>query len=137
MDQIGAIVQVGQRGLGSARPQDLEDARSWGAHLVSARDVHRQGIASALEHIPDAAEVIVCLDCDALDPSVMPAVIGRAPGGLSYWQIVELLEGAATKARIAGLALVEFMPERDIDGIGALTAGRIVATALGLIARQA
>jgi agmatinase len=137
MDHIGTIVQVGQRGLGSARPQDLEDARSWGAHLVSARDVHRQGIASALEHIPDAAEVIVCLDCDALDPSVMPSVIGRAPGGLDYWQIVELLEGVAAKARIAGMALVELMPERDVDGIGALTAGRITATALGLIARQA
>jgi agmatinase len=137
MDHIGAIVQVGQRGLGSARPQDLDDARSWGANLVPARDVYRHGIVSALQHIPDAAEVIVCLDCDALDPSVMPAVFGRAPGGLGYWQIVELLEGVAAKARIAGMALVELMPERDVDGIGALTAGRITATALGLIARQA
>ena len=34
------------------------------------------------------------------------------------------------------MAVVEFMPERDVDGIGALTAGRIVATAMGLIARQ-
>jgi agmatinase len=136
MDHIGAIVQVGQRGLGSARPQDLDDAKRWGATFVSARDVHRHGISIALQHLADAAEVIVCLDCDALDPSIMPAVIGRAPGGLSYWQIVDLLEGVAAKARIAGMALVELMPERDVDGIGALTAGRITATTLGLIARQ-
>ncbi len=136
MDHIGAIVQVGQRGLGSARPQDLDDAKRWGATFVPAREVHRRGVAAALDHVPDAAEVIVCLDCDGLDPSIMPAVIGRAPGGLWYWQIADLLEGIAAKARIAGMALVELMPERDVDGIGALTAGRIVATALGLIARQ-
>ena len=137
MDHIGAIVQVGQRGLGSARHQDLDDAKRWGVTFVSARELHRHGVPSALQHIPDAADVIVCLDCDALDPSVMPAVIGRAPGGLWYWQIADLLEGVAAKARIAGMALVEFMPERDVDGMGALTAGRIVATTMGLIARQA
>ncbi len=136
MDHIGGIVQVGQRGIGSARPQDLDDANEWGAKLISAREVHRSGVQPALQHIPDGANVIVCLDCDGLDPSIMPGVIGRAPGGLSYWQVVDLLEGVASKARIAGMALVEFMPERDLDGIGALTAGRIVATAMGLISRQ-
>jgi agmatinase len=136
MEHIAAIVQVGQRGLGSARPQDVDDARRWGARLVSARDLHRHSVAPALQHIPDAADVIVCLDCDGLDPSVMPAVIGRAPGGLWYGQIVDLLDGVASKARIAGMALVELLPERDVDGIGALTAGRIAATAMGLIARQ-
>lgn len=136
MDHIDSIVQVGQRGIGSARPQDLEDAKSWGAKFFSARDVHKGGVDLALQHIPRDADVIICLDCDGLDPSIMPGVIGRAPGGLWYWQIVDLLEGVASKARIAGMALVEFMPERDLDDIGALTAGRIVATAMGLIARQ-
>ena len=136
MDHIDHIVQVGQRGLGSARPQDYDDAQRWGAKFVSARNVHGQGIQSVLQYIPDGTEVIVCLDCDALDPSIMPGVIGRAPGGLSYWQIVDLLEGVASRARITGMNLVEFMPERDLDDIGALTAGRIVATTMGLIARQ-
>ena len=36
----------------------------------------------------------------------------------------------------AGFDLVEFMPERDVDGIGALTAGRIVVNVLGALARQ-
>lgn len=74
--------------------------------------------------------------CDGMDPSVMLSVIGRAPGGLSYWHIIGLLEGVAGKAEIAAMDLVEFMPERDIDGMGALTAGRVVATAMALIARQ-
>ncbi len=137
MDHITNIVQVGQRGLGSARLQDVEDANTWGATFVSAREVHNQGIQTVLQHIPSSADIIICFDCDALDPSIMPGVIGRAPGGLWYWQIVDLLEAVASKARIAGMNLVEFMPERDVDGIGALTAGRVVATALGSFARQA
>lgn len=136
MDHITNIVQVGQRGLGSARLQDVEDANNWGATFVSAREVHNQGIQTVLQHIPRSADIIICFDCDALDPSIMPGVIGRAPGGLWYWQIVDLLQAVASKARIVGMNLVEFMPERDVDGIGALTAGRVVATVLGAFARQ-
>lgn len=136
MHHIDSIVQVGQRGIGSARPQDLNDATNWGVKFLSARDVQRCGVQPALQDIADGADVIISFDCDSLDPSIMPGVIGRAPGGLSYWQLIELLEGVAAKARIAGMALAEFMPERDIDGIGALTAGRIVTTVLGLVARQ-
>ncbi len=137
MDHIDGIVQVGQRGLGSARPEDVEDAKAWGAKFVSAGEVHNQGIQTVLQHVPKSAEIIICFDCDALDPSIMPGVIGRAPGGLWYWQIADLFEAVASRTRIAGMNVVEFMPERDLDGIGALHAGRIVMTAMSLMARQA
>ena len=136
MSQIERIVQVGQRGIGSARRADYDDARAWGVHFVSAREVCAAGVEGALRHVPPSSRVIFSIDCDGMDPSVMPGVIGRAPGGLSYWDVIGLLDGVAAKAEIAGVTIVEFMPERDIDGIGALTAGRIVATAMGLIARQ-
>ena len=136
MAQIEGIVQVGQRGIGSARKSDYDDALAWGVHFVSAREVSRNGVEDALRHVPPSARVIVSIDCDGMDPAIMPAVIGRAPGGLGYWDLIEVLDGVAAKAHIAGVDIVEFMPERDIDGIGALTAGRIVATAMGLIARQ-
>jgi agmatinase len=42
----------------------------------------------------------------------------------------------ARKARIAGFDIVEFMPERDEQQRGALTAARLVANAIGLISRQ-
>ena len=68
--------------------------------------------------------------------TVIPGVIGPAPGGLSYWQAVELLQGAAQRATIAAFDIVEFMPERDIQKQGALAAARLMANAIGLIARQ-
>ena len=42
MAQIVRIVQVGQRGIGSARRADYEDALAWGVHFVHAREVLRQ-----------------------------------------------------------------------------------------------
>jgi len=136
MDHIERIIQVGARNIGSARPGDLADAEAWGAQFFTARDVARHGIQPALDAVPQGSNVIICFDCDGLDPSIMPGVIGRAPGGLGYWQTVELLTGIAAKSRIAAFDLVEFMPEQDVDGLGALTAARMVTTALGLICRQ-
>jgi agmatinase len=55
---------------------------------------------------------------------------------LGYWDVLGLLEGVAAKARIAGLAVTEFMPARDLDGQGAALAAGVVTSALGLIARE-
>ena len=134
MGHVERIVQVGQRGIGSARPGDLEDARAWGVEFVSGAEVAREGIGRALSLIPEGAPVVICLDCDAFDPAIMPAVIARVPGGLGYWDVLRLIEGVAGKARVAGMAVTEFMPARDEDGRGAAVAAAVVTSALGLIA---
>lgn len=136
MAHVERIVQVGQRGIGSARPGDLADAQAWGAIIVPAAAVHEHGIAPVLDAVPAGSQVLVTLDCDGLDPAVMPGVIAPAPGGLSYWQAIGILRGVAAKARIAGFDLVEFVPERDLAGLGALTAARIIVNVLGLLARS-
>ena len=136
MAHVERIVQVGQRGIGSARPGDLAEAKAWGAILVPAAAVHEHGIGAAVDAVPAGSQVLVTLDCDGLDPAIMPGVIAPAPGGLSYWQALGILRGVAAKARIAGFDLVEFVPERDLAGLGALTAARVIANVLGLLARS-
>ena len=137
MGHVGAIVQVGQRGTGSARGGDVQDALERGVAFVPAGEVARLGVGRAVDLIAAGCDVIICLDLDALDPSVMPAVMGRTAGGLSYWQVLELIAGVAEKARIAGVTLVEFAPARDVAGIGATTAAQLLTAILGLLARQA
>jgi agmatinase len=136
MHWVERIVQVGARGPGSARPADYRAALDFGAHIVTAREVQEHGMQPVIDLVPVGSQVLFTIDCDGLDPSIMPAVIGPAPGGLGYWQVLSLLEGVAARARIACFDIVELMPERDRDGIAALTAGRLVCNALGLIARQ-
>jgi agmatinase len=137
MSHVERIVQVGQRGIGSARTGDFADAKAWGAIFVPARAVHEHGIAPVLDAVPAGSQVLFTLDCDGLDPTIIPGVIAPAPGGLTYWQALAILHGIAAKARIAAFNVVEFVPERDVASLGALTAARIIVNVLGLMARQA
>lgn len=136
MGHVARIIQVGSRGIGSARESDLADALNWGVDFVPAGEVARAGVGRAIDLVPEGAEVIICFDVDALDPSIMPAAIGRVAGGLGYWQVLELIGGVAERARIAGFAMTEFMPDRDIDGMGAMVAAQLLAGVMGIVARQ-
>ncbi|MGD2172503.1 MAG: arginase family protein [Gammaproteobacteria bacterium] len=136
MPWVERIVQVGARGIGSARPQDRQDALDWGVEFLPMREVAKRGFESAIAAIPENANLYIALDIDVMDPAVVPAVIGPAPGGFSYWQMVEILEAAARRARIVGFNLVELMPAADVGGRGALVAARLAVTVMGLAARQ-
>lgn len=133
MGHIGAMVQAGQRGIGSARAEDVAAARAR-ATLIGAARLEREGPQAVLAALLEGEPVLVALDWDALDPAVMPAVIGRTPGGLSYWQVLALIEGAQTKGGIAGFCAMEFMPARDIGGLGAMLAAQMLASVCGLLA---
>lgn len=137
MKHIERIVQVGARGIGSARAQDYQDALDWGVKFVTGYELHRQGVDAALALIPEGSNIVVSIDADAMDPALVPGVIGRSPGGLSYYQMVDLIRGAGTRGRIAAMNFVEFMPERDVAGLGALNFARVIMSAMGVLARQA
>jgi len=113
-----------------------QDALDWGVQFFPMRNVVKNGIQAMVESIPENSKLYIALDIDVMDPSVVPSVIGPAPGGFSYWQIIEILEAAANRARIVGFNLVELMPSADIGGRGALVGARIVAMIMGLVARQ-
>lgn len=136
MGHVERIVQVGQRNIGSARSSDLADAQEWGVEFIPARGVSQAGITPAIEMIPEGSDIIVALDCDALDPAVLPAVMARAPGGISYWDVINLIEGASLRGRLVGFEIAELMPARDVDGLGAEVAARIVANVVRIVGRQ-
>jgi agmatinase len=133
---IGRIVQVGARGVGSARPAEVRDALAYGATIIAAREVQRRGMDFVLGQVPDGGDYLVTIDCDGLDLSVMPGVNAPTPGGLSYYQVLDLLHGLARKGRIAGCDIVELAPSRDPLGISALVAGRLVINLMGAMIRS-
>ena len=136
MGHVERIIHAGTRGLGSAREADVMDARHWGAHIITAREILAHGIAPVLDLIPQGANVLITFDCDALDGAIMPAVISPTPGGLTYWHVIDLIAGVRQRGRIAGLDLIEFVPERDhASQSAAYLAGRILVFTAGTIAR--
>lgn len=130
---VRAIVQVGMRGLGSGEQWQHDDARAWGAKLISSYALHEQGPGAVLDHITPGSRVVISIDCDGIDPAVLPAVNMPTPGGLTYEDMIRLLRGVAAKAEIAGLALVEYVPARDDRWQSSgLVAARIAAATIAL-----
>ncbi len=136
MDHVERIVQVGMRGLGSARREEVEIAQAWGAEIVTARRLHAEGLDAVIQHVPAGANCMITLDCDALDAGIMPAVMAPTPGGLTYYQALDLIATVVQKANLVGFDMIEFVPERDRDGTATLTAARIVANVIGCLARR-
>jgi len=136
MKHIKKIIQVGVRGIGSGHSKDYRDALDWGVKFFTAEKVHSLGTDKIIENINDGSSVIVCIDIDSMDPSIAPNVIGRSPGGLTYFQVLSLIKSVANKANIIAVDFVEIMPEVDVDGIGGLTVSRLVAATMGILARQ-
>jgi agmatinase len=136
MPQIDKIIQVGMRGVGSARSQEVADAGAYGAVFVTAQEVIDNGVQVVLKHIPAGNPCILTIDCDGLDPAVMPAVMAPSPGGLAYRHVIDIIHGVATVGKMIGLDLVEFAPEKDVNNLGATTAFRIVCYAIGTLIRH-
>ena len=136
MPWIHRLIQVGLRGVGSARMEEVDAARGFGAEILTAKDIHANGIEPVLDLIPERTACLLTIDCDGLDPSMMPAVNAPVPGGLSYRLVVDLLHGLVQKADVRFFDLVYFSPEKDINGLGALTAARIIFNMIGANARS-
>jgi agmatinase len=129
-------VQVGLRGVGSARTSDVADARVAGNLLVTARELRAHGIEWLLDELPRGAPVFIVFDLDGLDPSVAPAVSGVSPGGLSYDEAGGLLGGVAERCRIVGAAFTELVPALDVNGVSALVVVRMVMRLLAGLDRN-
>jgi agmatinase len=78
-------------------------------------------------------EVFVTFDLDALDPSVLPGTGTPEPGGLDWYEAVDLLRAVAARSRIVGFDVVELAPipgQVASDFLAARLAYRLIGLAL-------
>ena len=137
MPWVKRMVQIGQRGVGSARQQEVDAALAFGSVLISARTLHTKGVAHCLERIPTADRYLISIDADALDMAIAPGVLFPSPGGLTFEQVTDLMQGLAKRGALAGLGVFEIRPERDVGGLTALTGAQLVIKFIGTLARSA
>lgn len=123
------VVQVGVRAWSPAERR--VDSR---APLISlsALELHRGDSVSlfeaAIANLPD--DIYLTFDLDALDPSIMPATGTPEPGGLGWYDTLDLLAVLARRKKLIGIDVVELAP---IAGMVApdLLAARLVYRLIG------
>ncbi|GAB2900922.1 agmatinase [Paralcaligenes sp. KSB-10] len=126
------IVQIGLRAQGSGRPADYEDALRYGADLITAYELHDIGMDAVLKRIPDGGNYYLTIDADGMDATVMPAVDGPAPGGVTFVQARKLIHGLVKKGRVVGMDIVEIQPAKDTPTkLTCVTAGRLIVNLIG------
>ena len=134
LSHVSSIHQIGIRSFGSSTEEEVKVARKWGADIHTARQVHAQGIERVIKALPKDVKFFITLDVDGLDPSVMPGTVALAPGGLLWWQLIDLLDGISERGPIIGLNVVELSPKNDLNQISMIGVGRFI---VALVMREA
>ena len=109
------LVQVGIRTLnGHCR----EQAARFGVEIIEMRNFAPDAVP-----IP-GAPLYVSIDLDALDPAFAPGVSHHEPGGLSVRELLSVLH--RIEVPVVGADVVEYNPTRDINGMTAVVASKLV-----------
>lgn len=136
LDHVEQIYQIGLRSAGSGRPEEVQAALAYGARLISDVELQTIGMKAILDQIPDGGNYYLTIDADGVDPTIMPAVAGPAPGGVNYHQMRTLIQGLVKKGNVLGMDIVEITPSKDLNNITAITAGRFICNFIGTAVRQ-
>ena len=130
------IREIGLRGPGSARPEDVEAARAAGNVLIRADEVHERGVERVIGRLERDARYYITVDVDGLDPSAAPGTPWPLPGGLTFSEAAGLVRGVAARGQIVGMDICEFAPSLDVNRLTALTAVRLLMNVMGVITRR-
>jgi agmatinase/guanidinopropionase len=130
----GEYMQIGIRGPVSGE-NDYDDARALGARIVTIHEVMEKGIGEILREIHERMKgpVYVTVDIDSVDPAYAPGTGTPEVGGLTSYQLLQLVRGLHG-LNLIGFDLVEVSPPFDHGDITAILAANIVFEYLSLLA---
>ncbi len=129
LEKVGSrnVVVLGVR---SVSRQEIEDNKGIGMAYVTAHEIAREGIASAVQralNMLKTERIYISLDIDAIDPAYAGATGTPEPFGLTPRDVKYILGQAAP--RLAGFDIMEVSPPYD-NGNTSLLAARLAREAI-------
>ena len=118
------LVQVGIRTLNK---HQRDQAARFGVEIIEMRDFARRPAPQFTRPL------YVSIDLDGFDPAFAPGVSHHEPGGLSVRDVVDMLH--ALEAPLVGADVVELNPDRDVNGVTAVLAAKLVRELAALASR--
>jgi agmatinase/guanidinopropionase len=130
-----AYMQIGIRGP-TSWANDLSNAREMGAKILTIDQVFEMGIPAVIAEMHATIgerPVYVSLDIDSVDPAFAPGTGTPEVGGLTSYQILQLVRGMQG-LNIIGFDLVEVSPPYDHGDITAILASNLAFEFISLLA---
>jgi agmatinase len=100
------IIQVGIRSMDSSEKERMDES---GVFFAEKIHNHTDWIDKAVSRL--SRNVYVTMDLDVLDPSIMPSTGTPEPGGLLWYDVLELLKAVNEKKNVVGFDVVELCPD--------------------------
>jgi agmatinase len=120
-------------GVRSLSAEEWDFAAAQGVRIIYAEELNSKGAASVdLGYIPDT--VYISIDIDVLDPSLMPATGTPEPGGLGWYDLIDLLKRVISGRRVVGFDVVELCPQKG-NVAPDFTAAKLIYKVMGIIVK--
>jgi agmatinase len=103
--ELGPIVQVGIRSMDASEKAGLDPRRVFYAESLRGRRGWAGEVVRRLSR-----RVYLTVDLDVLDPAFMPSTGTPEPGGLDWYQVLELIRLVCRRRELVGFDVVELAP---------------------------
>ncbi len=102
-------------GIIGVRSQDIDEAimikKNPGVHMIKAYDFNEEKLKGLLSTLKK--KVYVSIDVDVFDPSFIRNTGTPEPGGLTWNEVIKILEETFKQKEVIGADIVEFSPEEN------------------------
>lgn len=105
ISELCPIVQVGIRSMDSSEKKVLDTSRVIFAREISSNKNWIENVSSKLSE-----NVYVTIDLDVFDPSIIPSTGTPEPGGLLWYDVLELMRIVFENGNVVGFDVVELCP---------------------------
>jgi len=105
--ELCPISQVGLRSLSWEEKQFLTQKKLTPFYMSDLAS-NRASVNEIVDSL--SKDVYITIDVDVLDPSIMPAVGTPEPDGMSWSQVLDIIEPVARHKHVVGFDLMEFCP---------------------------
>jgi len=102
------IVSVGIRSMDISERAGMNRKKMFFAHDIQKSD---RWIRDAVRHL--TGSIYITIDVDVFDPGIMPSTGTPEPGGLGWYQVMQLLSAISKSKRIVGFDVVELCPSKS------------------------
>lgn len=115
------LIQVGGR---TYTHHQYEQAKKFGVEILEMKDYE-------LAKMQFENPLYISLDMDCFDPACAPGVSHHEPGGFTSRQVIDLIH--SIEVEIIGADIVEYNPDRDVQGITGALAAKMLKEIIGKI----
>lgn len=132
ISEMCPIVQTGTRSLSREEKDFLSSQANGRVKTINVYDILEMPLWKDVISDSLSENVYVTIDLDVFDPSLMPAVGTPEPGGIGWYETLDLLREIAKDKKIVGFDVVELCPIKD-QAASDFLAAKLIYRLLGYI----